>query len=129
MKYLTIVFIILLLTGACCKKGPYPVPALKVNYPNLSTNSYLKAIRTERTDLSAIIDTISLGELNSSNSFSVPITFNDSPPNYIIFVENTAYTDTISNINFERKGCKNNIKNFNYKFNGQVKTDDNLTIN
>lgn len=129
MKLLTIIFISTFFFSSCCKDGPYPVAVIKVKYPNLSTTSYLKAIRTERTDLAVVIDTISLGELNTSNSFSAIIEFDENSPNYIIFIENTAYSDTISEINFERKGCKEKIKNFEYKFNGEPRTDNELTIN
>lgn len=123
-----IIIISLFLFSSWCKKGPYPVPVLKIKYTNLSTYSNIKAIRTDRNNLSVILDTISLGELNSSNSFSALIEFGQNSPNYIIFVENTAYIDTISDINFERKGSKEKIENFEYKFNGGLRTEAELII-
>jgi len=43
-----------------------------------------------------------------------PNAFDENSPNYILFIEGTSYNDTISDINFERKGCKEKIKNFEY---------------
>lgn len=113
---------------SCCK-GPYPVAGITVNYPSLSSSATLKAVRTAKNNLSIIIDTISIGELTNSNNYSVFIEFENEPPNYIIYVENTQYNDTISEINIDRKGCKNKIKKIQYKFNGQIRTDHKLIIN
>lgn len=114
--------------GSCCKKGAYPVAVLKVKYSNITSPSNLKAIRTDRNDISYVIDTISLGELNSSNSNSVIIEFKQNSPNYILYIENSSYTDTISDINYERKGCKKKIKDFEYKYNGELRTETEITI-
>jgi hypothetical protein len=126
----TIISIILssMIYTSCCKE-PYPVAGITVNYPNLSSSETLKAVRTDKNILSIIIDTISIGELNNSNNYSVFIEFENEPPNYILYIENTQYADTISEILVERKGCKEKIKNFQYKFNGQTRTDNKLTIN
>lgn len=113
---------------SCCK-GPYPVAGVTVKYPNLSSSETLKAVRTDKNNISIIIDTIAVGELNSSNDYSAFIEFENEPPNYIIFIENTQYSDTISEILVERKGCKEKIENFQYEFNGQIHTSENLTIN
>ncbi|MFT5581190.1 MAG: hypothetical protein ACI9G9_000436 [Psychromonas sp.] len=117
-----------LIYTSCCK-GPYPVAGLTVSYPNLSSTETLKAVRTDKNNLSTIIDTISIGELNTSNNYSTFIEFKNEPPNYILYIENTQYVDTISEILVERKGCKEKIKNFQYKFNGQIRTDNKLLIN
>jgi hypothetical protein len=113
---------------SCCKE-PYPVAGITVSYPNLSSSATLKAARTDKNNLSIIIDTISIGELNNSNNYSVIIGFENEPPNYIIYIENTQHIDTISEIMVERKGCNEKIKNFQYKFNGQTRTDKKLMIN
>jgi hypothetical protein len=131
MKTLVTIFSIIvssLIYTSCCK-GPYPVSGITVSYPNLSSSETLKAVRTDKNNLSIIIDTINIGELNNSNNYSVFIEFENEPPNYIIYVENTQHIDTISEIMVERKGCKEKIKNFQYKFNGQLRTDNKLTIN
>lgn len=131
MKTLVTIFSIIassLIYTSCCK-GPYPVAGVTVSYPNLSNSETLKAARTDKNNLSVIIDTISIGQLNASNNYSVFIEFENEPPNYIIYVENTQHIDTISEILVERKGCKEKIKNFQYKFNGQTQTDDKLIIN
>jgi hypothetical protein len=129
MKTLIFLFLSLFLLSSCCKDGPYPVAGLKVKYPNLSANSQLQAVRTERINISLIIDTISLGELNESNSFSAVIEFEENSPNFILFIEGTSYTDTISEVSFERKKCSEKIVNFKYKFNGELRTDKVLIIN
>lgn len=113
---------------SCCK-APYPVAAINVNYPKLSNSETLKAVRTDKNNYAIILDTINIGKLNAANNYSVIIEFENESPNYILYVENTQYIDTISEITFERKGCKKTIKNFQYKFNGQVRTDNKLTIN
>jgi hypothetical protein len=105
------------------------VAALKVKYPNLSASGQLQAVRTERNNFSSIIDTIALGELNESNSFSVIIEFEENSPDFILFIEGTAYTDTIFEISFERKSCSEKIINFEYKFNGDLRTSKELIIN
>jgi len=117
-----------LIFTSCCKE-PYPVAGLTVNYPNLSNSETLKVVRTDNNNISTIIDTISIGELNISNNYSVFIEFENDPKNYILYIENTQYIDTISEILVERKGCNEKIKNFQYKFNGQTRTDNKLTIN
>ncbi|MCF8338555.1 MAG: hypothetical protein K9I74_11310 [Bacteroidales bacterium] len=102
---------------------------LTVKYPNLSGSTQLQAARTERNNISSVLDTISLSELNASNSFSAIIEFEKNSPNYILFIEGTSYNDTISDITFEREGCNDEIVNFEYKFNGELRTDNELTIN
>lgn len=124
----TVIILSSLIYTSCCK-GPYPVAGITVSYPNLSNSETLKAVRTDKNDLSVIIDTIRIGELNSSNNYSTFIEFENEPPNYILYLENTQYTDTVSEILIERKGCKEKIKTFQYKFNGQERTDNKLTIN
>ena len=114
---------------SCCK-SPYPVAAITVSYPNLWTSSTLKAVRADRNNLSIIIDTIHAGDLNAANDYAVIIPFEDESPNYILYIENTMYIDTISAIAVERKsGCRGKIKSFSYQFNGQLLTGDKLTIN
>lgn len=114
---------------SCNSKPPYPIAAVTVSYPNLSTSAELKAVRTDRNNISVIIDTISLGLLDSYNENSAIIPFNDYYviPNFIIYVENTSYIDTISDIMFDRNR-KDKIINFEYKFNGQKKTDSEIII-
>ena len=131
MKTLITLFSIIvtsLLYTSCCN-GPYPVAGITVNYPNLSNSETIKAVRTDKNNLSIIIDTLNIGKLNTSNNYSVFIELENEQPNYIIYVENTQYIDTISEIIVERKGCKEKIKNFQYKFNGQTRTNNKLTIN
>ena len=129
MKRIILSTIIIAFFISSCCKGPYEIATIKVSYPDISTTSYLKAIRTQEVNMNtSFVDTISLGELNSSNSFSAIIQFEDSPLNYLIYVENTDYLDTISDVSYEREGCDEHIKNFMYKFNGELHTDHELTI-
>jgi len=74
------------------------------------------------------VDSISLGELNSSNSFSAIFEIDNNPLNYLIYIENTDYSDTITDITFGRKGCDEHITNFKYKINGELRTDKELII-
>jgi hypothetical protein len=87
MKTLLTIFSIIvssLIYTSCCK-GPYPVAGVTVSYPNLPSSATLKAARTDKNNLSIIIDTISIGELNNSNNYSVFIEFENEPPNYIMY--------------------------------------------
>lgn len=118
MKKLILSFIILAsILGSCCRGG-WEIAVIEVSYPNITNSSPLKAIRTERNDLAAIIDTINLRQLNQTNSYSVLVEFDDNPLNYIIYIENTSYMDTISEMTYDREGCSDEIENFQYKFNG-----------
>ncbi|MDR2887468.1 MAG: hypothetical protein LBV26_05650 [Bacteroidales bacterium] len=126
MKILLVLTTISCIFTSCCKV-PMPVAAISINYPDISNSKILKAVRTDRNNFSDIIDTISLGELHSYNNYTATIEFEDNPLNYIISVEDTHYTDTISEIMFERDS-KNKIRNFEYRFNGQKRTDVRLTI-
>lgn len=114
--------------GSCCK-GPYEIAYLKVTYPNISTPSYLQAIRTQEINTStSFVDTISLGELNSSNSFTAIIEFGEDPLDYLIFIENTSYSDTITEVTYDRGGCDKTIENFKYRINGKLSTDHKVII-
>jgi len=128
MKRIALIIVSSLIYTSCCK-GPYPVVGIIVNYPNLSNSEMIKAVRTDKNNFSIIMDTIYIGKLSNSNNYSVFIELENEQPNYIIYVENTQYIDTISEIKVERKGCKEKIKSFQYKFNGQTRTDNKLTLN
>jgi hypothetical protein len=131
MRNLTIIFLIITISfiyNSCCK-GSYPIAGVTVSYPNLSSSKTVKAAKTDKNNLTIIVDTINIGELNSSNNYSLFIEFVDESANYIIYIENTQYIDTISEILVERKGCKETIKTFQYKFNEQIRTDNKLIIN
>ncbi len=130
MKTIVTVFSIVissLLYTSCCKE-PYQVAGITVNYPNLTNSETLKAVRTDRNNLSVIIDTVIIGKLDVSNNYSAFVVFEKESPNHILYVENTQYIDTISEIIVERKGCNDKIKRFQYEFNGQTRTDTKLII-
>jgi len=127
--FLSIIFVLSSLYFASCCKEPHAVAALSITYSNMDTNTYVKAYLTDRNDLSMISDTIALGELHSYNNYTVSIDFEENSMNYILFIENSAYIDTISDVNFEVKGsCKPKIENFSYKFNGQKRTDALISV-
>ena len=123
------IVIAVLFIGSCCK-GAYEIAVIKVSYPNITNTSILKAVRShENNSTTTIVDTIYLGELNSANSYSAIIEFEENSLNYFIFVENTNYFDTISEITYNREeGCNDNIENFKCKFNGELQTDSELII-
>jgi len=127
-KHLYLIALLALIMASCCK-GPYPIAAVSVSYPNLFSTKQLKAYTTDRDNLNNITDTLFLGELNASNSFTTVIDFDENAPNYILFVEGTIYTDTLSEIDYSRKNnCKKTIENFQYKFNGDLRIDTKITI-
>jgi len=127
--FLSIIFVLSSLYFASCCKEPHAVAALSITYSNMNTNTYVKAYLTDRNDLSMISDTIALGELHSYNNYTVSIDFEENSMNYILFIENSAYIDTISDVNFDVKGsCKPKIENFSYKFNGQKRTDALISV-
>lgn len=120
-----------LILSACCElKGPYPIAAVLVTYENIDSSQSLQAYLTERNSFSNIKDTILLGELNELNNFSIVIEFDEDASNYILFIEETDYMDTISDIYYYRseKNCKETIEDFRYQFNGQLKTSNRQII-
>lgn len=130
MRALIIVLLLansFIFTG-CNSKDPYQLAGLNVRYPDLSSAATLKAVRVDKNNPSLIIDTISIGELNSSNNYSLFVEFENEPPNYILFIENTAYSDAITDILIERKGSNNKVKTFEYTHNGERKSDTDLVI-
>jgi len=118
MKKLILIGVIMVVILSSCCKGAWEIAVIEVSYPSITASSTLKAIRTERNNLNAIVDTIFLGKLTLQNSFSALIEFDDNPFNYIIYIDSTIYMDTISDMTYDREGCSDDIENFQYKFNG-----------
>lgn len=127
-KNFYIIAVLAIIMSACCK-GPYPIATLSISYPNLAEKSELKTYISDRNDISNIYDTVVFGELNESNSFTYVIEFDENSANYILFIDSTSYSDTISEIAYRRKSdCKETIEDFQYRLNGELRSDNKLTI-
>lgn len=128
MKLTIILGTSLLLLLMACGKNTISSPEIKITYPNLTGDNSLRAIRTDRNDLTLIIDTVDLAILNEDNAYSYELYFQEGPPNHILFVEGTTHIDTISQVYFIKKGPSNKIKDFEYKFNGESRKDTEISI-
>lgn len=127
-KNLYIIAILALIITSCCK-GPYEVAGISISYPNLDSPSVLNAYITERNNFNELIDTLTIGELNEQNSYTLFIEFKENSPNYILRIENTLKYDTLSNISYNRKtNCKENVTDFKYRLNGELITSRQLSI-
>ena len=124
-----ILIVLALFLGSCCKM-PYAIAAVSVSYTNMESPSTLKAYLTDRNDLSAIKDTMILGELSEVNKYTASIEFSEDSPNYILFFEGSSHADTLTDICYIRKSsrCKETIEDFQYRFNGKLTSRTSLTI-
>ena len=128
MKRIALLFTILVLVfiNVSCNKNKCEIAAVRLNYPEMKDNEALKIhiIRTEQDDLSSIIDTVNL-EVNH-NYFPLELTGYEQHDgyigyfdNYIVYIENTEYRDTVTDIKIEwEEPCK--VANCQYRFNGEL---------
>ena len=127
MKRLVLLFTILVLVfiNVSCNKNKCEIAAVRLNYPEIKDNETFKIhiIRTEQNDLSSIIDTAEF-EVNH-NYFPLELTNNEHDgyigkfDNYIVYIENTEYRDTVTDIKIEwEEPCK--VVNCQYRFNGEL---------
>ena len=128
MKQIALIFTILILVfiNVSCNKNKCEIAAVRLCYPEIKDNENLKIhiIRTEQNDLSSIIDTVNL-EVNH-NYFSLELTGYEQHDgyighfdNYIVYIENTEYRDTVTDIKIEwEEPCK--VASCQYRFNGEL---------
>jgi len=128
-KHIYFIILSILIMGSCCK-NPYAIAAVSVTYTNLESSSTLKAYLTDRNDLSSIKDTLILSYLSEVNNYTASIEFSENSPNYILFIEGSTSTDTLTDIYYIRKPsrCKETIEDFQYRFNGKLTSSPRLTI-
>lgn len=127
MKRLVLLFTILILVfiNVSCNKNRCEIAAVRLNYPEMKDNETFKIhiIRTEQNDLSSIIDTAEF-EVNH-NYFPLELANNEHDgyighfDNYIVYIENTEYRDTVTDIKIEwEEPCK--VASCQYRFNGEL---------
>ena len=128
MKRIVLLFTILILVfiNVSCNKNKCEIAAVRLNYPEMKDNEALKIhiIRTEQNDLSSIIDTAEF-EVNH-NYFPLELTGYEQHDgyighfdNYIVYIENTEYRDTVTDIKIEwEEPCK--VASCQYRFNGEL---------
>ena len=127
MKRIVLLFTILVLVfiNVSCNKNKCEIAAVRLNYPEMKDNETLKIniIRTEQNDLSTIIDTAEF-EVNH-NYFPLELANNEHDgyighfDNYIVYIENTEYRDTVTDIKIEwEEPCK--VASCQYRFNGEL---------
>ena len=135
MKLIALLFTILVLVfiNVSCNKNKCEIAAVRLNYPEMKDNEALKIhiIRTEQNDLSSIIDTAEFEvnhnyfplELANNEHDGYAENFND----YIVYVENTEYRDTVTDIKIEwEEPCK--VASCQYRFNGELHNGNGGTI-
>jgi predicted small lipoprotein YifL len=129
MRLLQIIVIILLITTACCsKKGPLPVLHVDVVYKNLNEEENLYAVRTHKTDLSQVIDTVFLTELNAANAYTFSLEIRAATPSFLFFLENSADSNTLSHIEVLKMDCRGSVEEFQYRFNGVVMNERKVVV-
>ena len=127
MKRLVLLFTILILVfiNVSCNKNICEIAAVRLNYPEMKDNETFKIhiIRTEQNNLSSIIDTAEF-EVNH-NYFPLELANNEHDgyighfDNYIVYIENTEYRDTVTDIKIEwEEPCK--VASCQYRFNGEL---------
>lgn len=131
MNIFAILSIILttLISYSCCK-GPEPVAGARVTYKNLTLETDLIIIRSNDNNFTSIIDTIIMGKLKAKNNYSALLPVEDTTISFIFFPYNTTFSDTITDIKYNKntKRCKSKIENFEYKLNGVTKTETQIYI-
>lgn len=130
IKLFYIIIVLGVVFGSCCRDHNSDA-FISISYLNLDTTRTLKAYLTERNDLSKVIDTIEIGELSEEYNHITGIVFSDNSPNYILFIEGTRYSDTLTEIYFVRpntSNCEEEVEDFQYRFNGELMTKTHLGI-
>ncbi|MBO7571641.1 MAG: hypothetical protein J6T48_05740 [Bacteroidales bacterium] len=137
MKRIALIFTILILVfiNVSCNKNKCEIAAVRLCYPEIKDNENLKIhiIRTEMNDLASIIDTVNL-EVNH-NYFPLELTGYEQHDgyighfdNYIVYIENTEYRDTVTDIKIEwEEPCK--VASCQYRFNGELHNGNGGQIN
>lgn len=130
MRLLQTAIFSLLITSACCsKKGPLPVLLVDVVYKNLNAEENLFAIRTHKTDLSQVIDTVFLTELNAANAYTFSLEIHAATPSFIFFLENSAEdSNTLSHVEVLKMDCRGSVEEFQYRFNGVVMNERKVVV-
>ena len=118
----TVLFLVILISG-CCNTGEYEPGGITVSYPALNDDGQLKAYIVRPANNYQIIDTISHGRLTELNDYTIFVNFEFYRDDQILFIEDTEYQDTITDISFDRSSCKKTIKNLEYWLNGEFRTD------
>lgn len=129
-KVFYIIIVLGIIFGSCCRDHNSDA-FISISYLNLDTTSTLKAYLTERNDLNKVIDTIEIGELSEEYHHTTGVLFSDNSPNYILFIEGTRYSDTLTEIYFVRpntSNCEELVEDFQYRFNGELRTKTYLDI-
>tara|TARA_R110002050_G_C8959645_1_gene514164 strand:+ start:3005 stop:3397 length:393 start_codon:yes stop_codon:yes gene_type:complete len=112
---------------SCCKnKAPLSIPAIGVEYINLTGSVLLYDIEIDRNDISQVIDTTQV-YLSESNKHFYLFEFKEGENTHILFISDSTSIDTLSNFSFNKDKC-DVIESFGYKHNGINKSDSELII-
>jgi hypothetical protein len=112
---------------SCCKQTAYPVSGIAMTYSTVSDFTILYDVRFERGGLTKVIDTLTIGEFNSINKYTQLLEFEESMYNHILFTSNGKNVDTITDVHFSRDKC-DDLKEFEYRFNGVFSTKNRRTV-
>tara|TARA_R110002050_G_C8962575_1_gene514662 strand:+ start:10124 stop:10516 length:393 start_codon:yes stop_codon:yes gene_type:complete len=129
MKSIIFTSIIILSLGfhSCCKQTAYPVAGISLTYSAVSDFTVLYDARSQKSDLSKVVDTVKVGEFNSINKYTLVVEFDESRYNHILFTSDGRSVDTISQVAYVRDKC-NDIQDFEYELNGVKSTKNRITI-
>ena len=114
---------------ACCKIQVIPV--LRLIYPEAQPETTAMIIQTVKGDLSQKLDTLpDMLRLTGDGQSAIWLEVDNTMYDYIIQVDSALYVDTITDVSYRTKGrgCSYKILDFQYKHNGELKTDNDLEI-
>jgi len=128
MKSFILLSINLLLIHSCCNNETFEAGGITVHYPNIDTVAELRSYILQPGSDHEIRDSVDRGTLHAGNNHTLFINFEFFREDQILYVVNTNYRDTITNIYFERDRCRTSIKNFEFMLNGTYLTDREVSI-
>ena len=122
--------ILFLLFYSCCGKEPEPVAVIRIHYQNVIESQYVTAVPCEKGNIYNRLDTIQIGSLSELNNYTILLDVTDNSSDYLLQVEGSNQTDTITDIHttWKEGRCNRALKDFSYKHNGESRSDANLTI-
>lgn len=115
-----------LLFSGCCDNH-LEIPGIRMHYDNVADNILLFQVRLNKSDINEVVDTISLGELNMSNSFMYFHNLSQNDYHYVFFTSDSNHLDTISHATFDYGKC-NEMENLTFLLNGVSTTSKRIIM-
>ncbi|MCB9225794.1 MAG: hypothetical protein H6578_01310 [Chitinophagales bacterium] len=128
-KFFQIALVFLLFNSCRICYDDFAIAVLSIQYHGVDSSNTILVVQTDKTDYNAVIDTSSLGIIDSANNYTVEFMSPSSEYNYLIVLQETNHVDTLSNFIEIRGGKCNDLKGISYVFNGEVKSNQHIDVN